>query len=132
MLKIKLARFGKTHQPHYRFVITEARDKRDGKYVESLGYYAPTQEPKLLKIDLVAYDAWMKKGAQPTETVSALAEKARSGKPFTKKAKLSKKAMAKAAKPAEAVEPEAVVAAPAETAEVAAPEETVATETASE
>lgn len=95
MLKIKLARFGKQHQPHYRFVITEARDKRDGQYVVSLGYYAPTQVPKLLQLDITAYDEWLKKGAQPTDTVAALADKVRSGKTFTKKTKISKKATAK-------------------------------------
>ncbi len=97
MLKIKLARFGKRHQPHFRVVVNEARDKRDGKYVANIGHYAPTQSPKILTIDLEAYDAWLKKGAQPTETVNALVEKFRSGKPFEKKARISKKAKAKQA-----------------------------------
>lgn len=120
MLKIKLARFGKRHQPMFRIVVNEARDKRDGKYVASLGQYAPTLSPKILTLDLNEYDAWMKKGAQPTETVAALAERVRSGKPFTKKNKLSAKAKAKLAQPA----PEEVQAeAPAEATEAeAAPE----------
>lgn len=127
MLKIKLARFGKRHQPHFRFVITEARDKRDGQYVVSLGYYAPTAEPKLLQLDLKAYDEWVKKGAQPTETVASLAERVRSGKAPTKKKKLSKKAQAKLAKPAESA-PEAPVEAAAAEPEVAAtPEPTTET-----
>ncbi len=95
MLKIKLSRFGKRHQPHFRFVVTEARSRRDGQYVVSLGHYAPTAQPKLLQLDLALYDAWLKKGAQPTETVAALAAKVRDNTPFAKKKTLSKKAVAK-------------------------------------
>ena len=51
MLKIKLARFGKRNQPHYRIVINEARDKRDGSYVEMIGHYIPAQNPKVLELD---------------------------------------------------------------------------------
>lgn len=126
MLKIKLARFGKTHQPHYRIVINEAKDKRDGKYVESIGTYAPTQTPKILELDIAAYDAWVVKGAQPTETVAALAERVRGNKPFVKKAKISKKAKARAAAPA--AEPEAPVAAVAEAAAPAAEAEAAVAE----
>lgn len=96
MLKIKLARFGKRKQPRYRFVIKEANSKRDTNHVDVIGYYSPTLIPKELKLDLKAYDAWIVKGAQPTATVSSLAEIVRSGKPFpTKKPKLSRKAQAK-------------------------------------
>ena len=96
MLKIKLARFGKKHQPHYRMVVTEARSKRDGKYVEKVGHYAPTQTPKILEINVVRYQYWVDKGAIPTETVAGLFKRYRSGNPFPpKKKKLSKKAKAK-------------------------------------
>lgn len=96
MLKIKLARFGKRHQPEYRIVVNEARDKRDGAYVALLGTYAPTRNPKVLTLDLKAYDEWLKKGAQPTETVANLAKRMASGNPFPpKKKQLSKKALAK-------------------------------------
>lgn len=100
MLKIKLARFGKRHQPEYRIVVNEAKDKRDGSYVALLGQYAPTHSPKILQLDLDAYNAWVKKGAQPTETVASLAKRAASKNPFPeKKPKLSKKAkIAQAAK----------------------------------
>lgn len=121
MLKIKLARFGKKKQPHYRVVINEARDKRDGSYVASIGHYAPTQTPKLLVIDLEAYKGWLAKGAQPTETVAALAARFESGNPFPeKKPRLSRKAKAKlaVAKEAEA----AAAAAPAPVEAPAAPE----------
>lgn len=75
MLKIKLARFGQKGQPHYRIVVNEARDKRDGQYIAKLGHYAPTQSPKLLELDLKTYQAWLAKGAQPTPTVASLAQK---------------------------------------------------------
>ena len=97
MLKIKLARFGKKHQAHYRIVVNEARDKRDGQYTALLGHYSPVV-PKKLEIDVKAFEEWLKKGAQPTETVAALFKRFKSGNPFpVKKAGLSKKAKAKAA-----------------------------------
>lgn len=127
MLKIKLARFGKRNQPHYRIVVTEARSKRDGKYTESLGQYAPTQTPKILNVDTKAYEAWVVKGAQPTETVAALFKRFTSGNPFPDKpAKLSKKAKTKKAEKASA-EAEAA-SAPVEDASAESP----STESASE
>jgi small subunit ribosomal protein S16 len=75
MLKIKLARFGKRNQPHYRIVVNEAKSKRDGQYVEKLGRYVPAQEPKILELDLERYAYWIEHGAQPTETVASLAAK---------------------------------------------------------
>lgn len=127
MLKIKLARFGKKHQPHFRIVVNEAKDKRDGKYVALVGHYAPASQPKILEINVDAFKAWIAKGAQPTETVSSLFDRYQSGNPFpARKPSLSKKAKAKAAAekvakeaPVEKVSP-AATDAPAETAEVAA------------
>ena len=98
MLKIKLARFGKKNQPHYRIVVNEARDKRDGSYVAQVGYYAPTQNPKILKIEVEAYQNWIQRGAQPTKTVASLFKRFQSKQPFApKKPKPSKKALAKQA-----------------------------------
>lgn len=131
MLKIKLARFGKRGQPHFRIVVNEAKSKRDGQYVAKLGEYAPTHQPKILTIDLKAYEAWLAKGAQPTETVAALVERSKSKNPFpAKKPRPSKKARAKLAAAAEekataAATPEKPVEAkPAETAGVAETTET--------
>lgn len=70
MLKIKLSRTGKKHEPHFRLVVIEARDKRDGKYVENLGHYNPVSKEFVL--DTPRYEGWLKKGAQPTETVASL------------------------------------------------------------
>ncbi len=123
MLKIKLARFGKRKQPHYRIVINEAREKRDGKYVEAIGSYAPTMTPKVLEVDMTKYEGWLKKGAQPTDTVLALVTRFKSGNPFpAKKAKLSKKAKAKLAAPKEEVAAPTAAAAP-ETAPAEQPAE---------
>lgn len=122
MLKIKLARFGKKGQPHYRIVVNEARSKRDGKYVAALGHYAPTQTPKLLEIDVDAFKDWVSKGAQPTDTVAHLFERYQSGNPFpAKKARPSKKAQAKAAE-AEKAKAEAKKASQAEKEAPAEPE----------
>ena len=129
MLKIKLARFGKRNQPHYRIVVNEAKSKRDGKYTASIGHYAPTQTPKILEIDIAAFKEWTAKGAQPTDTVASLVERVESGNPFPeKKARPSKKARAKAAAEVEAkaqAAEEAKTAAAAPAVE-AAPSEEVA------
>jgi small subunit ribosomal protein S16 len=128
MLKIKLARFGKKKQPHYRIVLNEARDKRDGQYVAQIGHYAPAQNPKLLVIDVEAYQDWIKKGATPTDTVAGLFARYQSGNPFpARAATLSRKAKAKLAaeKEAKAAAEEAAKTAPAEEvkpAETPAPE----------
>jgi small subunit ribosomal protein S16 len=93
MLKIKLARTGKRNQAHYRIVINEAKDRRDGSYVEMIGHYIPALEPKVLELNLDRYNFWISQGAQPTETVAFLAKVAKSGKGFpTKKKKPNKKA----------------------------------------
>lgn len=73
MLKIKLSRIGKTHEPHYRIVVVEDKSKLSGKYVENLGHYNPIS--KELVLDMVKFADWKKKGAQPTQTVANLAKK---------------------------------------------------------
>lgn len=96
MLKIKLTRLGKKSEPRYRIVVNQARCRRDGEYVAQLGIYQPTMSPKVLQLDLKAYKQWLKKGAQPTETVAFLAKVVEEGKGFpSKKPTLSKKAQAK-------------------------------------
>lgn len=75
MLKIKLQRIGKRNQPQYRVVVAEARSKNSGAYIDLLGTYNPRVEPYELKLDADKYQAWIKKGAQPTETIRKLAKK---------------------------------------------------------
>jgi small subunit ribosomal protein S16 len=128
MLKIKLARFGKRNQPEYRIVVNEAKDKRDGAYTALLGHYAPTQTPKLLKVDVELYRSWITKGAQPTDTVAALVKRFESGKPFPpKKKQLSQKAKAKASKVKEDAAATKVEAAKPKEEVTAPKEEVVAT-----
>lgn len=75
MLKIRLKRTGKKNQPSYQIVVIKARSKRDGKYVDSLGYYNPLTNPATIKLDKKKYQEWVKKGAQPTQTVRHLFNK---------------------------------------------------------
>jgi len=75
MLKIKLVRMGKKGQPQYRIVVREDRTKQGGNYNAEIGYYNPGTEPLTFNLDQKAYAEWMKKGAQPTSTVRALAKK---------------------------------------------------------
>ena len=98
-VKIRLARHGAKKRPYYRVVVADSRMRRDGRYLELVGRYNPLTNPKTIEIDLERVDEWISKGAQPTNAVSHLIDIARSGEPAPEKAtKLSKKAMAKAAK----------------------------------
>lgn len=75
MLKIKLTRTGKTHEPHYRIVVVEDKSKLSGKYVANIGHYNPIS--KELVLDKAKFEDWKKKGAQPTLTVANLSKKAK-------------------------------------------------------
>ena len=97
-VKIRLARHGAKKRPFYRVVVADSRMPRDGRYIELVGRYNPVSDPKLIDIDLERVDAWLAQGAQPTNSVSHLIAIARGEKPAPeKRAKLSKKAAAKAA-----------------------------------
>ncbi|MBP3520553.1 MAG: 30S ribosomal protein S16 [Oscillospiraceae bacterium] len=76
MVKIRLRRMGAKKNPFYRIVVADSRYPRDGRFIEEIGTYDPTQEPALLKVDTDRAQAWVKTGAQPTETVRALLKKA--------------------------------------------------------
>ncbi len=101
-VKIRLARHGAKKRPFYRVVVADSRMPRDGRYIELVGRYNPVSVPKMIDIDLERVDAWIEKGAQPTNAVSHLIAIARGEKPEpSKKAGVSKKAAAKAADAAE-------------------------------
>jgi len=70
--KIRLKRIGRKKRPFYRIVIADSRSPRDGRFIKSIGYYNPTQEPIDLKIDEEKAIKWLKNGAIPTETVKSL------------------------------------------------------------
>jgi small subunit ribosomal protein S16 len=75
MVKLRLRRQGAINQPFYRIVAVDSRLKRDGKYLESIGYYDPKSEPFILKVDVEKALKWLQVGAQPSETVRSLFRK---------------------------------------------------------
>ncbi len=75
-VKIRLKRMGQKKAPFYRIVVSDSRSPRDGKFIEEIGTYDPTQEPTAFKIDEEAAKRWISNGAQPTETVGNLLKKA--------------------------------------------------------
>ena len=76
MVKIRLRRMGAKKAPFYRVVVADSRYPRDGRFIEELGTYAPRQNPAAVNIDVERAQAWIKTGAQPTETVRDLLKKA--------------------------------------------------------
>lgn len=76
MVKIRLRRLGAKKAPFYRIVVADSRYPRDGRFIEEIGIYNPTVNPIELKVDADRANAWIKTGAQPTETVKALLKKA--------------------------------------------------------
>ncbi len=76
MVKIRLRRMGAKKSPFYRIVVADSRYPRDGRFIEEIGTYNPTTDPAELKVDVERAQAWIKTGAQPTETVKALLKKA--------------------------------------------------------
>ena len=75
MVKIRLRRMGAKKAPFYRVVVADARSPRDGRFIEEIGYYNPMTNPAEIKIDADKANEWLKKGAQPTETVRSLLKK---------------------------------------------------------
>jgi small subunit ribosomal protein S16 len=71
-VKIKLMRMGKIRAPYYRIVIADARTKRDGRAIEEIGKYHPTEDPSLIEVDSERVQYWLGVGAQPTEPVAAI------------------------------------------------------------
>ena len=71
-VKIRLKRLGKIRAPYYRIVVADARTKRDGRAIEEIGKYHPTEEPSLIEVDSERAQYWLGVGAQPTEQVMAL------------------------------------------------------------
>ncbi|MFB2582245.1 30S ribosomal protein S16 [Herbiconiux sp. P15] len=71
-VKIRLKRLGKIRAPYYRIVVADSRTKRDGRVIEEIGQYHPTEEPSVIKVDSDRAQYWLSVGAQPTEQVAAL------------------------------------------------------------
>ncbi len=71
-VKIRLRRMGAKKAPFYRIVVADSRYPRDGRFIEEVGYYDPTKEPSVIKVDAEKVEKWISSGAQPTDTVKAL------------------------------------------------------------
>ena len=74
-VKIRLRRMGKKKAPFYRVVVADSRFPRDGRFIEELGTYNPCVSPAEIKLDTDRAKAWIKSGAQPTDTVRILLKK---------------------------------------------------------
>lgn len=74
---IRLRREGSTKRPAYRVVVTDSRSPRDGRFIEIIGHYNPLTQPPTVKIDRARAQAWIDKGAQPSNTVKRLMARVR-------------------------------------------------------
>ena len=75
MVKIRLRRMGAKKSPYYRIVVADSHFPRDGRFIEEIGTYNPLAEPSEIKVDAERAQAWIKNGAQPTDTVKNLLKK---------------------------------------------------------
>jgi small subunit ribosomal protein S16 len=71
-VKIRLKRLGKIRAPYYRIVVADSRTKRDGRVIEEIGKYHPTEQPSFIEVDSERAQYWLSVGAQPTEQVLVL------------------------------------------------------------
>ena len=76
MVKIRLRRMGAKKAPFYRIVVADARSPRDGRCIEEIGTYNPLTNPATIDVDKEKVQAWIKNGAQPTDTVRGLLKNA--------------------------------------------------------
>ncbi|GAC1508493.1 MAG: hypothetical protein NVS2B16_05390 [Chloroflexota bacterium] len=74
-VKMRLRRMGAKHQPSYRIVIADSRSPRDGRYIDQVGFYNPLTNPATINVDQEKAIDWLRKGAQPTDTVVHLLRK---------------------------------------------------------
>jgi small subunit ribosomal protein S16 len=76
VIKLRLKRMGSKKRPSYRIVAAESSSPRDGRFIESFGIYNPIADPAVLRVDVERANHWLKVGAQPSDTVRALLQKA--------------------------------------------------------
>ena len=72
MVKMRLKRRGSKGAPFYRIVVADSRSPRDGRFIEEIGYYDPTKNPSVIKVDQELAQKWLSQGAQATDTVKKL------------------------------------------------------------
>jgi small subunit ribosomal protein S16 len=82
MVSIRLSRAGAKKNPFYHLVVTDSRNRRDGRYIERLGYFNPVGKPheENLRIDLERVDYWLAQGARPSDRVAGLLKAQRKAK----------------------------------------------------
>ncbi len=71
-VRIRLKRMGAKKAPFYRVVVADSRFPRDGRFIEEIGYYNPSSDPAVIKVEEEKALGWMMKGARPSETVRRL------------------------------------------------------------
>lgn len=71
-VKMRLKRMGQKKAPFYRVIVADSRSPRDGRFIEEVGYYDPTKDPSVIKIDEELAKKWLSQGAQPTDTIAKL------------------------------------------------------------
>jgi small subunit ribosomal protein S16 len=71
-VKIRLKRMGQKKAPFYRIVVSDSRTPRDGRFIEEIGTYDPTQNPSAFSVNEEAAKKWLANGAQPTDTVAKI------------------------------------------------------------
>ena len=71
-VKIRLRRMGEKRNAIYRVIVADSRSPRDGRFIDEIGYYDPTKDPSVIKIDAEKANKWIANGAQPTDTVEKL------------------------------------------------------------
>lgn len=76
MVKIRLRRLGAKKAPFYRIVVADSRYPRDGRFIEEIGTYNPLTDPATVNVDADRAQEWIKRGAQPTDTVRGILKKA--------------------------------------------------------
>jgi small subunit ribosomal protein S16 len=76
-VSIRLRRTGSTRRPTYRVVVADSRSPRDGRFIEIVGHYSPLTDPPTVKLDRPKLEAWIAKGAQPSNTVKRLMQNVR-------------------------------------------------------
>jgi len=74
-VKIRLRRMGAKKAPFYRIVVADSRYPRNGRFIEEVGYYDPTKNPSVIKVDAEKTKKWIANGAQPTDTVKNILKK---------------------------------------------------------
>jgi small subunit ribosomal protein S16 len=77
-VKIRLSRHGSKKKPVYRIVVANSESPRDGRFIDQVGLYEPTRKPNSVTLKTDKLEAWLKKGARPTQTVAQLIRRASS------------------------------------------------------